>query len=204
VSLEPPTSTAVELPEARVRVQRAPGPPVRGRHRILTIPGGLLLFVAMFLPSVRECGETHYPLDTPILIGPYLLALAVALVASMPARMRDYAGRIFVLLSFLHYAVLAIALVVAMFTDIEAFGTLCVVLVCAFVVYIAAKPAMTIDERVAAVTFVQGMQWCFWFGLWNLFDDVLVGMRLALGSATLLTLGAALWLRDARSPSTRS
>jgi hypothetical protein len=39
-----------------------------------------------------------------------------------------------------------------------------------------------------------------WFGLWNLMDGALVGMRVALAGAIAITVGAALWLRDSRTP----
>jgi hypothetical protein len=196
-----PTGTAVEPPDRHLKVARLPRTyPPRGRHRALTIPGGLLLLVALFLPAMTECGETQYPADTPQLLGPYALGAVLAVVSMFPARMRGYGLRVFATLSLLHYAVLAATLLVLTLGDLEAAGTLVVVLAAGSVVFLVARNAATIEERAAGMTLVQGIQWVLWFGLWNLIDGALVGMRVALAGAIAITVGAALWLRDSRTP----
>lgn len=199
--MELPTSTAVEPPKRHVRVTRADAPRVRQRHRVLTFPGGALLLVALFLPAMRDCGETRYPLDTPPLVGPYLLGAALALVALLPARIREYGLRIFAVLSLLHYAALAAVLVVLTASDLDAFGTLCVVLVAGGSVVLVGRRRASVEERVSGMTLIQGIQWMLWFGLWNLLEDALVGMRVALAGALVVTLGAVVWYRDSRTRS---
>ncbi len=202
---EPPTGTAVEPPERHVKVARAvtrsgAAHRTRGRHRVLTIPGGLLLLVAMFLPAMNDCGETRYPLDTPQLLGPYLLGAVLALVSMFPARIREYGLRVFATLSLLHYAALAVTLVVLTLSDLDAAGTLVVVLVAGGVVFLVAAKAATVEERASGMALLQGIQWVLWYGLWNVIDGALVGMRVALAGALAVTVGAAVWLRDSRTP----
>jgi hypothetical protein len=194
---EPPTGTAVEPPDEHVKVARVtPAGRARTRHRLFTLPGGALLFVAMFLPAVQECGETRYPLETPQLLGPYVLGALLAFVTALPGRIREYGLRIFALLSLLHYAVLGAALLVLTITDLDAAGTLAVVLVAGAVVLMVAKRATSVDERAASMALVQGIQWVLWFGMWNLIEGALVGMRVALAGAVVVTIGAVVWLRD--------
>lgn len=198
---EPPTGTAVEPPEEYVRVSHitaAPGQ-ARARHRLLTLPGGLLLLLAIFLPSMNDCGETHYPLDTPQLLGPYVLGAALAFVSLLAGRIREYGLRIFTVLSLLHYAVLAIALLLLTAQDLEAAGTLVVVLVAGGSVLLVARKSSTIEERGAGITLVQAIQWTLWFTLWNLIEGALIGMRVAVAGALLASIGAAVWLIDSRT-----
>jgi peptidoglycan/LPS O-acetylase OafA/YrhL len=197
---EPPTGTAVEPPEEHVTVARVRDLSTpRARHRFLAVPGGVLLVVAMFLPAMKECGETRYPLETPQLLGPYLLAGVLALVSLLPARIRGYGLRIFALLSLLHYAVLVLALLVVTAQDTDAAGTLLVVLVLGGSVFLVARTAPTVEERAARMAMVQAIQWSLWFAMWNLLEGALIGMRVALAGSLAVTLGAVVWLRDSRT-----
>lgn len=197
---EPPTGTAVEPPEEHVKVARVPDlSKPRARHRFLVFPGGVLLVIAVFLPAMKECGETRYPLETPQLLGPYLLGGVLALVSLVPGRIRDYGLRIFALLSLLHYAVLVAALVVLTAQDVDAAGTLVVMVVAGGSVFLVARKAATLEERAASMALLQALQWSLWFGMWNLIEDALIGMRVALAGALLVTLGAVIWLRDSRT-----
>ena len=166
---------------------------------MFSLPGGLLLLVAIFLPSMNECGETRYPLDTPQLLGPYVLGAAIALVSVLAGRIREYGLRIFVVLSLLHYAVLAVALLILTAQDLDAAGTLLVVLVAGGSVLYVARKSWPVEERGAGITRVQAIQWTLWFTLWNLIEGALVGMRVAVAGALLVTIGAVVWLIDSRT-----
>ena len=51
----------------------------------LSIPGGLLLGLCLFLPAVEGCEKPVYPYEIPQVYGPYLFGLLVALLAWLPA-----------------------------------------------------------------------------------------------------------------------
>jgi hypothetical protein len=58
------------------------------RHRLLTVPGGVLAFAGMFLPSSSSCGETWRPIDDPAWCWPYAVGLAIAVVAILSSAAR--------------------------------------------------------------------------------------------------------------------
>src|SRR5689334_16568751 len=89
-----PYSSAVDVPRARVDLEVG-----RRRHRRITGPAGLLLFVCLFLPALRGCNETVYPVAMPMFWHPYIYGLVLAL------------GTATVTVRHLHYTVLALRIV---------------------------------------------------------------------------------------------
>jgi hypothetical protein len=54
----------------------------------LSIPGGLLLALCLFLPAVKGCEKPVYPYEVPAVYGPYLFGLLVAVFAWAAAGQR--------------------------------------------------------------------------------------------------------------------
>ena len=50
----------------------------------LSVPGGLLLALCIFLPAVKGCDKPVYPYEAPLCLGPYLFGLLVAVLALCP------------------------------------------------------------------------------------------------------------------------
>lgn len=65
------------------------------RRRVprLSIPGGLLLALCLFLPAVRGCDKPVYPYELPLAYGPYVFGLLAALMALVPGGPKAVAAR---------------------------------------------------------------------------------------------------------------
>lgn len=50
----------------------------------LSIPGGLLLALCLFLPAARGCDKPVYPYEVPMAYGPYVFGLLAAVLAFLP------------------------------------------------------------------------------------------------------------------------
>src|SRR4051812_32980624 len=74
-----PSSSAVDLPRPRVELELG-----RRRHRRITVPSGLVLFLCLFLPAVKGCNEPVYPITLPMLWHPYLYAVVIAVGTLFP------------------------------------------------------------------------------------------------------------------------
>ncbi len=176
---------AVEPP--RARVEREVGP---RRHRRITGPSGLLLFVCMFLPAVKGCGAPVYPLEMPMFLPPYVYGIAFAIGASVfTARgLRLY-------ISALRWiTIMTVAGAALMTFLLPPVGI--VELLVATVLLAAIGLDGYSERRAATMTTAIGVVCTMWFGLWSASSDALLGVYLSLVASLGLWIGGLVWIAE--------
>jgi hypothetical protein len=174
-----------ELPRRRIELEVGPR-----RHRRVTAPAGLLLFVCLFLPAVRSCGETIYPLELPMFWHPYVYGLALALGACA-VTVRGV-RRITVMLRGLGWLTLAGAAVMAVVNPI--IGIFQLVFATVLLAMVGTRGYS--ERRIAGTGIVVAAASLLWFGLWASSSGALVGVYLSLLASICLLTGALLWLSE--------
>jgi hypothetical protein len=178
------STSAVEPPPPRVE----PELPKR-RHRRITGPAGLLLFVCMFLPAVKGCNSPVYPLEVPMFLPPYVYGLVFALGAATVSvrgmRRTLTALRIVTLLTILGSGVTAL-----MAPPLGMAEMFAAAIVLAFAGWTKE------ERRAAACAIAVGVFCTLWFGLWCTTSDALIGVYLSLVGAVGLLVGGFVWLGE--------
>lgn len=176
---------AVDLPRRRVDLEVG-----RRRHRRLTGPSGLLLFICMFLPAVKGCSAPIYPVTMPMLIHPYVFGIVFALGAATftvrGLQRTITAMRVLAWLTIAGSCVLAITIPSIAFIEF--------VLGLALLATIGRHGYS--EKRAALTTILVGAASLLWFGLWAVTPDALVGVYLSTLSAGGLLLGGLVWLAE--------
>jgi hypothetical protein len=181
----PSSSSAVDVPVRRVELQLG-----RRRHRRITGPAGLLLFICLFLPAVRGCNDTVYPLSMPMFWHPYLYGLVFAVAtASLTLRSVRYAVVALRILAWLTIVGGAILLVVA--------GALGIGELALGAILLAAIGRRGFSERRVALTAIAiGACSLLWFGLWAATPDALIGVYLSVLASGGMLAGGLVWLGE--------
>lgn len=180
-----PYTSAVDLPRARVELELG-----RRRHRRITGPAGLLLFLCMFLPAMKGCQETVYPASMPMVWHPYLFGLVLALGAARPT------------VRHLRYTVLALRILAwlaigggaFMLVFTGAFGVAASILGALLVGTIGRRGCS--ERRVALTGVAIGAVSLLWFGLWVATPDALIGIYLSVIASTGVLIGSLIWLGE--------
>ncbi len=180
-----PFSSAVDLPRARVELELG-----RRRHRRITGPAGVLLFICLFLPAVKGCNEAVYPVTMPMFWHPYLYGLVLALGAAR-ATVRH-----------LRYTVLALRILawltllggVLLFVVAGAIGVAELIIGASLLGAIGRSGCS--ERRVALTAIVVGAFSLLWFGLWAATPDALVGGYLAGVASIGVLVGGLVWLGE--------
>lgn len=176
-AVEAPNSDAVKLPSfAR-------------RHRPLTFVSGLVLFVCMFLPASKGCGEPVVPVDMPLALWtPYIYGLAFAIIAY--ARTAAGIAGATIVLRVLAWLVTVSG--VAMLGELVPVGVVEIVL---GVVLLATIGFRQISEARLAITgIVISAISVTWFAWWTMTPVALAGMWLSLVSALALFAASLMWM----------
>jgi hypothetical protein len=175
----------VEPPCRRVEIELG-----RRRHRLITAPSGLLLFVCLFLPAVRGCHAPVYPLEMPMFLPPYLYGLAFAYgAATLTARgMRNaiIAIRAITIMTLAGSALLVLLS--------PALGII-ELMISAFVFAGIATGGHS-ERRAASTATIVGAICTLWFGFWTATSDALLGAYLSLASSIGLLVGGLVWLGE--------
>ncbi len=199
-----PYTSAVDLPRARVDLELG-----RRRHRRITGPAGLLLFVCLFLPAVKGCGEPVYPATMPMFWHPYLYGLVLAL-GTARATVRSLRHTVVALriLAWLTIVGGAMLLVVAGPLGLAELFLGAVLLVVIGRRGCGASPGSAgarstayavrskIERRVALTAVVVGALSLLWFGLWSATPDALVGVYVSVLASAGLLVGGLVWLGE--------
>lgn len=175
----------IDLPRGRVDLEVG-----RRRHRRLTGPSGLLLFVCLFLPAVKQCGTAVYPVEMPYVWHPYVygLALAVATLGITSRWIRVSAT----MLRVLAYLTLAGGGVLLAASTGFAGAWLALGLVLLATIGLRGHS----ERRIAATGIVISVSSLLWFGLWAGTASALVGVYVALAASIFLLAGSLLWLSE--------
>ena len=175
------TASAVELPDVRSYVSQR-------RHRPLTGTAGILLFVCMFLPAMRGCGETTVmPLELPPFLPPYLYGLLFAFAAQ--ARSRRAVVASVMMLRVLATLVACSGFIVFLVAPAVGIVELSVG---AVLIGIAGGSGYS-ERRIAWSAFAMGFVCTVWFGMWAMTTDALAGVYLSLASSAALLAGGFVW-----------
>jgi hypothetical protein len=169
--------------------------PQRRRHRAITAPSGLVLFVCLFLPAYRVCGSPAYPFELWPLATPYLLGGLVAVMALIgrPNEPHRLAAGIRALI---WTTVIGWALYLLGLAATE--GEVIPVLIWAPVgTVILGLYGRGHDERAAARTTIATAIVCaVWFGLFCFDPSALAGIYLSAGAAVAMLVGGLEWRRE--------
>jgi len=183
-------------------VLREPEPPAR-RHRWLTAPSGVIVFVCLFLPAVRICGSPAYPYEAFGVQTPYLLGLLAA-IAALVRRPRALAGLVIAMRVVLWLTVVGwfVAFVV-MAGDPRHHEVLpLLVWVPVSAVFVLVFGWRSRDERAAArATIGAAIGGIVWFGLFCFDPGAMYGTYTgAVASVGMLVGGLGWWREVGRSP----
>ena len=178
-----PYSSAVDLPRPRIELELG-----QRRHRRITAPAGVLLFVCLFLPALRGCHETVYPVAMPMFWHPYLFGLVIAFGAAR-ASVRHLHYTVTALRVFAWLTVIGSAFLIAV-----AGGAALAELIVGALLLAAIGRRGCSERRVAIATLGMGALSLLWFGLWVASPDAMVGVYLSAAASGGLLVGGLVWL----------
>jgi hypothetical protein len=175
----------VDVPRPRVELELG-----KRRHRRITGPSGLLLFVCLFLPAVKGCNEAVYPISMPMFWHPYIYGLVLALgTATVTVRNLYVTVVALRILAWLTVIGSAFLVVVA--------GGIALAELIVGVLLLGAIGRRGVSERRVAVTAIGiGALSLLWFGLWVATPDALVGVYVSAAASVGLLVGGLLWLAE--------
>ncbi len=190
---DPDDGDELELEPPVVRTAR--------RGKGLAVPGGVLVMLALFLPTLTVCDDPVYPIQFPPVYGPYLLGLAAAIGVLQHRRLAARGAAIFVVLMSVASLGLYGAMVWSMvFEDHE---PMAVVMAIGWSFGVAAivrtwRRRVSWHLRGARALWVTALGSLAFFGLLAGSEDALFGAWVALLGDVLVLMGGVCWEVEAR------
>ncbi|MDB4955528.1 MAG: hypothetical protein JWO36_3097 [Myxococcales bacterium] len=175
----------VDLPRKRVEIELG-----RRRHRLITGPSGLVLFVCLFLPAIRGCHEPVYPFETPMFLPPYFYGLAFAFGAAA-VTVRGMRNAI-VAIRAITIAMLAFSAILTMFSPPVGI----IELMITALIFAGIDTSGHSERRAASAATIVGAICTLWFGFWTATSDALLGAYLSLASSIGLLVGGLIWVGE--------
>ena len=180
-----PSAGPVDLPRRRVDLEIG-----KRRHRRVTGPAGVLLFVCLFLPAMKGCSETIYPVTVPMFWHPYIFGLVFALgTATVSVRNLRYTIVALRVLAWLTIAG-------GVFLTIASGGVGLAQIGIGGILSAAIGARGHSERRVALTAIAAGSLSLLWFGLWVLTPEALIGVYLSALASVGLVVGGLVWLGE--------
>jgi hypothetical protein len=176
----------VDIPRAQVHVNLG-----RRRHRVVTLPSGLLLFVCLFLPAVKGCGhQPVYAFEMPYFWHPYLYGGVLA-IAALASTHRALARATIAVRTLAVVVFVGSLLMTAMSPG---FGTVLFGIAAVQLAVIGLRGVS--EKRIAASGIVVASLSLLWFGLWSGSSDAMIGVYLSFIASIFLLAGSLKWLSE--------
>lgn len=164
-------------------------PRIARKHRPLTFVAGLVLFICMFVPASKGCGEPVVPVEMPLALWtPYVYGLAFALIAC--ARTAVGIALATIVLRVLAWLVAVSG--VALLGEVAAVGVVEIVLGIVLLATIGFRQFS--EARLAITGIVISAISVTWFAWWTVTPFALAGMWLSLVSALALFAASLMWM----------
>lgn len=167
---------------------------LRRRTRPLLGVSGAVLFACMFLPATHVCGNATYPLEEPFFIPPYLVGLALAIIAIARSRAVFGAG-----VWLLRITMLAVTLETLVWLYEEPSSGIVAVTI-ALTIQGALGIKQIVERRIAIATIGIAVVMSVWFFMVASPPDGMIGGELSFGASIALLIAAIMWTSDARPP----
>jgi hypothetical protein len=192
-NLGAPTEAAWSYGEARAPHR------VRRRHRWLTLPSSTVVFVCLFLPFLRVCGEPTPALAWPMFYSPYVVAALVfgaALAGPRALWGLALALRIVIWATVASWCFVAMVVVsVDPTVDVWSVLSFASAVWLVFAVFARGRPELVIARCGAAA----GGASAVWFAGVATSPSGLYGAAISMVAAAVMGLGSAWWCHEART-----
>lgn len=168
-------------------------PPRRSR-RLFALPSGVVMVLAIFMPVVKVCGNPTYPIQMPLVWGPYVLG---GLVIAMALADRARGLRMLVIMAQIVIALQWGGFGILMFdeTTNAPWGLLLLAAVLGFWLFTRRGAP---EARAANAVIASGLACVPWFALFAFDKDGLWGAWVSLVAALGLVASGLEWRRELR------
>lgn len=172
-----------------------PQPPAPARRRTVLGISGWMLFVCLFLPTLRVCGDPMAPIQFPPTYGLYLGAIAVAVIGLSTVRRRRQAMFVVLLALWLTSIFAYLALWIGAAISTPAGFTLGLVFIVLLILILRrAAPVRWGETAVALGCLIHGLLALAWSALLAFDPDGMWGATVSLLASSLMVVASGAYL----------